>query len=100
VLSAGKFTAEARTGILARLELGMSLSEAAEAVGVHPATARGWLFRGRKADSGALRDFADAVEVGRGRRPRRQAPLEQLVRAGSIRAARRYWGKLRGESRP
>ena len=42
-----------QTRIIARLELGMSLSEAAEAVGINSATARGWLFRGGRQPEGA-----------------------------------------------
>ena len=95
MLSASQFTPEARRGIVARLALGMSLSEAAQAVGVNPATARGWLFRGRRANAGTYRDFAAGVDAARNGQ-RGQVPLETLVRAGSMRAARRYWRTLRG----
>jgi hypothetical protein len=113
-----EFTPKTRAEILARVELGMSLSEAARAVGVPPATARGWLFRGRKAEAGAYREFADAVgkaraDADRARRvplgkaraeadrvdPASQVSLRQLVRAGSIRAARCYWGMLKTPAR-
>jgi len=116
-----EFTPKTRAEILARVELGMSLSEAARAVGVPPATARGWLFRGRKAEAGAYREFADAVGKARADAdrvdPARQVPrrkaraeadrvdpasqvsLRQLVRAGSIRAARCYWGMLKAPAR-
>jgi hypothetical protein len=94
-LSESQFTAEARAGILARLGMGMSVSEGAQAIGINPATARGWLFRGHREDAGTYCDFAADVDAARSVM-RRQAPLEQLVRAGSIRAARRYWETLRG----
>jgi transposase len=93
-MSASQFTPEARAGILARLGMGMSLSDAAQAVDINPATARGWLFRGRKAASGALSEFAAGVDAARATPPRR-APLETLVRAGSSTAACRYWRMLR-----
>ena len=98
-----EFTPKTRAEILARVELGMSLSEAARAVGVPPATARGWLFRGRKAEAGAYREFADAVGKARAEAdrvdPASQVSLRQLVRAGSIRAARCYWGMLKAPAR-
>jgi hypothetical protein len=85
------FTTEAHAAIVARLELGRTLAEASRAVGVRPATARGWLFRGRMAKAGAYREFADHVDGIRGCPRASTVPLEQLVRAGSIRAARALW---------
>jgi hypothetical protein len=94
-MSASQFTPEARAGIVRRLALGMSLSESAQAVGINPATTRGWLFRGRKSEAGAYREFAGAVEAARlNVAHARQVPLETLVRAGSMTAARRYWRML------
>jgi hypothetical protein len=93
-MSTSQFTPEACAGILARLALGMSLSEAAQAVGINPATARGWLYRGRRESARTYCDFAADVDAIRNAH-RGQVPLETLVRAGSIRAARRYWRKLR-----
>jgi DNA-directed RNA polymerase specialized sigma24 family protein len=47
-MSASQFTPEARAGILGGMGMGMSLSEAAQAIGINAATARGWLFRGHR----------------------------------------------------
>ena len=83
-----------QTRIIARLELGMSLSEAAEAVGINSATARGWLFRGVRQPEGAHGGFAVGVEAARSN-PRGSTDLAQLVRAGSVRAARQHWRQVR-----
>jgi hypothetical protein len=91
------FTPEISTAIIARVKIGLSLSEAAQAVGINPATARGWLFRGRRASAGTYRDFAAEVDAARNGQ-HGQVPLETLVRAGSMRAARRYWRTLQGAS--
>ena len=54
-----------QTRIIARLELGMSLSEAAEAVGINSATARGWLFRGGRQPEGPHSSGPDQVRAAR-----------------------------------
>lgn len=99
-MTGDQFSAETRTGISYRLALGMSLSEAAQAVGVNAATARGWLYRGRKAQADDLAEFAAAVEQARPVRGhtsvtgRDRRDLSQLVRAGSLRAAKSYWERF------
>ena len=97
MLRADQFTSETRAGILYRLALGMNLSEAAQAVGVNPATARGWLFRGRREKTGELAAFAaevDATRVVSTATPTDATELSKLVRAGSIRAAKTYWERF------
>ncbi len=43
-----KFGPEVRAKILARIEIGVSYTDAATAAGVKPATAKSWLGKGRR----------------------------------------------------
>jgi hypothetical protein len=98
---------EAEARIVARIDLGLCLSDAAQAVGVPASTARSWLARGRAARHGPHADFAAAVERARAQAERvstapmseaeLRAKLTRMVRLGSIRAARIYWGILRAD---
>lgn len=88
-------TPEVRARIAARVELGASLRDAAQAVGVKYETARGWLRRGRREEEGRYREFATAIEEAREKAAARPEPMdeaelrehvEQAVRAGSVQA--------------
>lgn len=101
------FTAETRARLLARIEMGTSLSAAAVASGVSANTAKAWLARGRREDSGAYAAFAAAVEAARAVARARPEPmgadeLERLVsemaRAGSVQAAKLRWEMLRASA--
>jgi hypothetical protein len=63
---AASYTTETRGAVMAaitaRVELGISVRDAALAEGARPETVRGWLRRGRREDAGSYADFAVAVE--------------------------------------
>jgi len=93
-------------GIAARIELGVSLQDAAVAEDVSPHTARSWLQRGRREQSGIYNDFAAAVERARERSQAAAAPMDreelkivvaEAARAGSVTAAKLCWEILRAE---
>lgn len=94
-MAASKFTPEARGALLERFSAGLSLPEAARAVGVNEKTLKGWLTRGRREDIGAYGEFAVAVDAARADAEQRPAPmtaeefqakLDEAVRAGSVQA--------------
>jgi transposase len=98
------FTPEACARLLARVELGVSFEEAATAAGVKVNTAKAWLARGRREDSGAYAAFAADVEAARAVARARPAPMDaaelarvvsELARAGSVAAAKLRWEMLR-----
>lgn len=108
-MSVSQFTAESRAGIVARLELSVPFKEAATRAGVRPATARGWLTRGRREESGEYHGFACDVERARALAQAQQGPLterelkvlvSEQVRAGSVRAGRLYWQMLQSQRKP
>lgn len=103
------FTPKNRAAVLARLELGLSLVDAAEASGQRVATVRGWLVRGRREDAGPYADFARAAEEARATPRWRQRSAEAMdadefafvvseaARAGSVAALWLRWEQLRAE---
>ncbi len=103
-----KFTPEVTARIVARVELGVSFADSAAAVGVKLPTAKGWLSRGRKEDSGRCHDFAAAVERAREMAGARLGPMDEdelartvseLARAGGVQAARLRWEMLLADRR-
>lgn len=105
--SRGLFTAEARARVLARVELGVSFEEAATAAGVNAHTARAWLARGRREDSGPYADFVSAVADARAVARAAPAPMgadelarvvSELARAGSVAAMKLRHEILRAEA--
>jgi hypothetical protein len=104
-----RFTPEARTAILARVELGVSFNEAAQASGIAVKTAKGWLARGRKEKVGDYADFARAIDEARhaaidppradDRRGARPGG-SQMARKGSVQAGKLRWEMLRSEEVP
>jgi hypothetical protein len=106
-VSASKFTPEIRGGLLERTAAGVSLSDAARAVGVRETTAKSWLTRGRREESGEYADFAAAMDEAREAAKSRpdamdEAELGRLVsgmaRKGSVQAAKLSWEMLRAPS--
>ncbi len=93
-----RFGPETRAAIVARLELGATFAGAAEASGVKVPTAKTWLARGRREESGPYREFADAVELARSSMDSTEpGDIEELrlrvwrmVEAGSVEAAKLY----------
>ena len=109
-MSRSTFTEAARARLVARIELGASLADAALASGVRPDTARSWLKRGRAEDAGPYASFAAAVDKaraaarpGRGSVPDEREVLELLsraARAGSVPALRELLRWHRERRRP
>jgi hypothetical protein len=94
-MAASKFTPEARGALLERFAAGLSLPDAARAVGVNAKTLKGWLTRGRAEADGDYAVFAEAVNGARQAAEDRpepmtveefQAKLDEAVRAGSVQA--------------
>lgn len=88
-------TPELTAAVAARVELGASFRDAAQAAGVSPETARGWLRRGRNNPDGDCGDFARAIDAAREAAAKRPEPmseaefrehLEAAIRAGSTQA--------------
>lgn len=103
------FTAETRARLLARIEMGTSLSAAAVASGVSANTAKAWMARGRRETSGPYVDFVSAVADARSAARARPAPMgadelarvvSELARAGSVAAAKLRWEMLRADAVP
>lgn len=105
-----KFTPETRGALVERFSAGLSLPDAARAVGVNPSTLKGWLGRGNREAEGTYADFAVAVQEARGEAQDRPEPLtdtefqrelDAAVRAGSVQAMK-LWDERdrRGESEP
>lgn len=57
-MSASKFTPESRGGLLERTAAGVSLPDAARAVGIREATVKSWVARGRREGEGQYAEFA------------------------------------------
>jgi hypothetical protein len=103
-MSRSTFTAEARTAIVARVEVGVPFEDAAQAAGVPANTAKAWLARGRREDSGAHADFAVAVDQAREAAQSRRVPMDEdelarvvsdAARAGSVQAMKLRWEQIR-----
>lgn len=105
---AASYTPEARgkvmAAITARVELGVSLADAAVAEDARPETVRGWLRRGRRDPEGPYADFAAAVNRAREEASNRLEPMDadelgrvvsDMVRGGSVQAAKLLWEMLR-----
>jgi transposase-like protein len=98
------FTPTARAEIVARVEVGLSLADAAVASGVNVETARSWLARGRR----EYHEWALAIERARESatviEPMGAEELKRhmavMVRAGSVSAGRLLWEMIRADSEP
>ena len=99
-MAASKFTAPARAQIVAGVGAGASLPDAAHAAGVHPATLKGWITRGRRGEAGYA-EFAAEVEAAREAaeaavpmtREEFRRHLDRAVRAGSVQAMK-LWSEI------
>lgn len=85
-----RFTPENRGALLERFAAGLSLPDAAMAVGVNTTTLKNWLARGRKENGTPHAEFAAAVDAARQEARERPEPMdrEELIRVVSE-AARR-----------
>lgn len=96
-----RFTPEVRGALLERFAAGLSLPDAARAVGVNTTTLKNWLTRGRKENGTPHAQFVADVEDARKKAAARPEPMDReelarvvskAARAGSVPAM-----KLRDE---
>ncbi len=92
--------------VLAAVEAGCSLRDAAREAGVAPRTVKRWLARGRREQAGAHQEFTEAVEKVWAARelPASDDPpmgdgelrvaVSEAARAGSVPAMKLYWEML------
>ncbi len=101
-----KFTPEVRGALLERVASGVSLRDAARAVGVREKTVRSWITRGRRDGTGSYAEFVTAIEAARARALARPQPMgrgelaavvSRMARGGSVQAAKLRWEMLRAE---
>jgi hypothetical protein len=109
-VSASKFTPGVRGAILERTAAGLSLPDAARAVGVREATVKSWVTRGRREEDGEYAEFVIALDAAREEAQARPGPLtpeefdlrlSEAVRGGSVQAMK-LWAELHlaGEEAP
>jgi len=91
--------------VLAAVEAGCSLADAARQAGVAERTVKRWLARGRREQAGAHQEFTEAVEKVWAARelPSSDEPMDghelrvsvsEAARAGSVPAMKLYWEML------
>lgn len=99
-MSASKFTAEARGGLVERAAAGVSLPDSCRAVGLRLDTAKAWITRGRRETGGPYAEFVADLDAARAVAAERPEPLTEdelreavsgMVRKGSVAAAKLYW---------
>lgn len=110
-MSASKFAAEVRCGLIERTASGVSLPDAVRAVGVREATVKGWISRGRRDTDGEYAKFVSELDEAREAARVRPGPLSreefelrlaEAVRGGSLQAMK-LWAELHakgGEGTP
>jgi len=108
-VASSKFVREVRGALLERFAAGLSLPDAARAVGVNEKTLKGWLTRGRAEADGDYAVFAEAVNGARQAAEDRPEPmtaeefqtkLDQAVRAGSVQAMKLWDDRQRRQVEP
>lgn len=94
-----RFTPEMRAGLLARVELGASLRDAAEACSVAERTVKTWITKGNRGDE-RYEEFVLELEAARARSRKKGEHLSEhefltqltkQVRAGSVSAMKLWW---------
>ena len=75
-MSASKFTPETRRALIKRFAAGVSIEDAARALGLRPKTVTHWLTRGRREDAGDYADFARRVDEVRAELAARPEPMD------------------------
>lgn len=117
-MSRRKLTAEKRTAVIALVEEGLTLKDAAGRAGVSEGSLRNWLTKGRKGGPPEYREFATAVdrarmkdgrpEVREGEVPDTETPGSEedlrivtwkAAKGGSVQAMKLYWEMLRSKDR-
>ena len=101
-MSASKFTAEVRGGLIERTAAGVSLPDASRAVGIREATVKSWITRGHSESEGEYTEFVAALDAARAEAHDRPGPLtreefdlrlSEAVRGGSVQAMK-LWAEL------
>lgn len=86
--------------------MGVSLADSARALGLRPDTAKRWVCRGRRETDGEFAAFVADLEAARQEAIDRPEPLtedehrrlvSQMVRKGSVAAAKLYWTMLEAD---
>lgn len=104
-----RFTPEIRGALLERFASGLSLPDAARAVGVNATTLKNWLTRGRKEDGTPHAAFAAAVDAARREAADRPEPMDrdelirvvsQAARRGNVQAMKLRNEMLRDDEAP
>ena len=105
-MSASKFTAETRGGLVERTAAGVSLPDACRALELREQTVKSWLQRGRHEGSGPYAEFVAAIENARASSAARPGPMDaaelarvvsQAARAGSVAAMKLRHAMLAAE---
>lgn len=101
------FTPEATAAVLAGVQGGLTIAEAAEQAGLAYATVRNWLAQGRGESGTAHAQFAAAVDAAREEAREAELTREEFdqrlaraVRNGSVQAARLWWTIHGGQNEP
>lgn len=106
-MSVSQFVPENRAAVVARLELGQALDDAAEAAGLKSATVRGWIARGRREEEGEYREFAEAVTTARSETQieamtpeEHRIKVSEVARRGNVQALKLYWEMILADRNP
>ncbi len=108
-MSATKFTPQARGALIERVASGVSLTDAARAIGLREKTVKGWITRGRREDEGDYTEFAQRIEQARREADERPQPMDpdelarvvsEAARRGSVAAMKLRHEQLGAEDAP
>ena len=108
-MSATKFTPEARGALIERVASGVSLADAARAIGLREKTVKGWITRGRREDGGDYAEFAQRIEQARREADERPEPMDadelarvvsEAARKGSVAAMKLRHEQLGAKDAP
>lgn len=103
-MSVSLFVPENCAAVVARIEVGLSVAEAAEGAGLKLATVRGWIARGRREEEGTYAEFAAAVTEALGA-PKleamtpeeHRAKVSEVARKGNVQALKLMWEMIRAD---
>lgn len=101
------FTPENRAAVIARLEVGLSIPEAAEGSGLKKPTVQGWIARGKRETDTDYSEFAGAVTEVMGA-PKleamtpeeHRAKVSEVARKGNVQALKLYWEMILADRNP
>lgn len=105
-MAATKFTPQMRGDLVERFAAGLSVRDAAGAVGLNEKTLKTWLTKGRKQKDGDYAAFVEQVEEARQIAKNRPEPMDEeelavvvseAARAGNTQAMKLRWEMLGGK---